>query len=118
MTADNGVGVANCLVGLAPGEKANTKTLAKIWKLYWANHGNLIASWGSPDYNRDWQADSICTKDMTTTTTPCAIVETKAPAPASGGSGGKTSALEPAPSSIDVASTGPGGEEEIGGSET
>jgi hypothetical protein len=118
MTADNGVGVANCLVGLAPGEKANTKTLAKIWKLYWANHGNLIASWGSPDYNRDWQADSICTKDMTTTTKPCAIVETKAPAPASGGSGGKTSALEPAPSSIDVASTGPGGEEEIGGSET
>jgi hypothetical protein len=109
MVADNKVGVANCLVGLAPGEKANKATLAKIWKLYWANNGNLIASWGSPNFNRDWQADSICTKDMTATTKPCAIVETKAPAPAQGGSGGKTGALEQPQPGVDVNSVAEAG---------
>jgi hypothetical protein len=104
MVADNGVGVQDCLVGLAPGEKANKATLAKVWKLYWANNGNLIASWGSPNYNRDWQADSICTKDMTSTTKPCAVVETKAPAPAAGGGGGKTSALDPVQPGVEVVS--------------
>jgi hypothetical protein len=112
MTADNGVGVADCLVGLAPGEKANKATLAKIWKLYWANNGNLIASWGSPNYNHDWQADSICSKDMTATTKPCAIVETKAPAPATGGGGGKSSALEQPQPGVDVDSVA----EAVGGS--
>jgi hypothetical protein len=76
--------VQNCLVGLAPGEKPGTKTLGKIWQLYWANQGNLVASWASPEYNKNWQKGSICTKDMTATTSPCAIVETKAPAPPGG----------------------------------
>jgi hypothetical protein len=104
MTADNKVGVQDCLVGFAPGEHANKSTLAKIWKLYWANNGNLIASWGSPNFNRDWQADSICTKDMTETTKPCAVVETKAPAPAKAGGGAKTGALEHVAPGVDVKS--------------
>lgn len=90
MKAANGTGVQDCLVGLAAGERANAATLAKVWKLYWANNGNLIASWGSPDYNEDWQKDSICSKDMTASTTPCATVETKAPAPAKSSGGGQT----------------------------
>ena len=90
MKAANGTGVQHCLVGLAAGERANAANLAKVWKLYWANKGNLIASWGSPDYNEDWQKDSICSKDMTASTKPCATVETRAPAPAKGGGGGQT----------------------------
>jgi hypothetical protein len=101
MKADNGIGVQNCLVGLAPGERADRSTLAKVWQLYWANKGNLIASWGSPGYNHDWQADSICSKDMTATTKPCAVVETRAPA--STGGGGKTSAVEHLQHGVDVA---------------
>jgi hypothetical protein len=89
MQAANGGSVKDCLVGLAPGERANAATLAKVWKLYWANNGNLIASWGSPDYNQDWQKASICSKDMTGSTKPCAIVETKAPAATKPASGGK-----------------------------
>ena len=50
--------VQNCLIGLAPGEKANSKNLSKIWTLYWANQGNLVASWASPDYNKNWQKGS------------------------------------------------------------
>lgn len=72
--------VKNCLVGLVASEKAGRKTLAKIWKQYWANQGNLVASWASPDFNKKWQKGSICTKDMTTNTKPCGLVETKAPA--------------------------------------
>jgi hypothetical protein len=94
MKAANKVGVQDCLVGLAAGERANAANLAKVWKLYWANKGNLIASWGSPDYNEDWQKDSICSKDMTASTKPCATVETKAPAPAKGGGGGQTGQVQ------------------------
>jgi hypothetical protein len=77
-------------------------TLAKVWELYWGNNGNLIASWGSSNFNRDWQADSICTKDVTETTKPCAVGETKAPAPAKTGSGAKTGALEHMTPGVDV----------------
>ena len=80
MVTENKKPVKNCLVGLAAGEKAGRKTLPKIWQLYWANHGNLVASWASPDYNKKWQKGSICTKDMTTNTRPCGFVVTKAPA--------------------------------------
>jgi hypothetical protein len=95
MKAANGTGVQHCLVGLGAGERANAANLAKVWQLYWANKGNLIASWGSPDYNEDWQKDSICSKDMTATTKPCATVETKAPAPAKGGGGGQSGQVQP-----------------------
>lgn len=94
MTSADGKPVQNCLIGLAKGEKANKKTLGKIWKLYWANNGNLVASWASPDYNENWQKGSICSKDMTADTKPCAVVETKAPAAAVPTGGGKTSVLE------------------------
>ncbi len=101
MTSADGKPVQNCLVGLDKGEKANAKTLAKIWKLYWANNGNLVASWGSPDYNEDWQKGSICSKDMTADTKPCAVVEVKAPAATAPAGGGKTSALGEVPG-VDV----------------
>lgn len=104
MKADNGLPVQNCLVGLGKGEKANAATLAKVWQLYWANGGNLIASWGSPDYNKDWQEGSICSKDMTADTKPCATVETRAPATATPAAGGKTGALENTQPGIDVGS--------------
>lgn len=93
MTSADGKPVQDCLIGLAKGEKANQKTLAKIWKLYWANNGNLVASWASPDYNENWQEGSICSKDMTADTKPCAVVEVKAPAATAPAGGGKTSAL-------------------------
>lgn len=79
LKTDDGHVVKDCLVGLAAGERANAANLKKIWSLYWANQGNLIASWGSPDYNHDWQKGSICSKDMTASTSPCAVVEKKAP---------------------------------------
>lgn len=81
MRAANGTRVQNCLVGLNRGERAGEANLARIWQLYWANKGNLIASWASPEYNEEWQPGSICVKDMTADTKPCAIVETRAPAP-------------------------------------
>jgi hypothetical protein len=80
LRSEDGKPVKNCLLGLAAGQKAGAGTLNRIWQQYWANNGNLVASWGSPDYNKNWQKDSICTKDMTATSKPCAIVETKAPA--------------------------------------
>lgn len=79
LKSEDGKPVQNCLLGLAPGEKAGTKTLSKIWKLYWANQGNLVASWASPDYDKTWQAGSLCTKDMSASTTPCGLVQAKAP---------------------------------------
>lgn len=93
MTSADGKPVQNCLIGLAKGEKANDKTLGKIWKLYWANNGNLVASWASPDNNKNWQEGSICSKDMTADTKPCAVVEVKAPSATTPAGGGKTSAL-------------------------
>ncbi len=77
MVSADGKPVQNCLVGLARGEKANSKTLSKIWRIYWANSGNLVASWASPEYNQTWQEGSICVKDMTADTKPCATVEVK-----------------------------------------
>ena len=65
----------DCLEGLPKGQKA---TLANVWKLYWANKGNLLARWASPEYNYNWQEDSICTKDMTEDNTkPCYKVVAK-----------------------------------------
>jgi hypothetical protein len=90
--------VKNCLLGLSAGETTSGK-LAKVWKQYWANQGHLVASWASPDFNKNWQEGSICTKDMTTSTKPCALVEKTAPAaPSGGGSGGKKSAAVDVPS--------------------
>jgi hypothetical protein len=88
MKSADGKPVKNCLVGLAAGEKADAKNLKKIWTLYWNNSGNLIANWVSPDYNKTWQKDSICWKDMTASTQPCSLVEKTAPAPAPQPAGG------------------------------
>ena len=80
MQADNNVPVQNCLVGLGPSEKPGPRTLAKLWQIYDNNNGNMVASWASPEYNHDWQDKSICTKDLTATTTPCSRVTATAPA--------------------------------------
>ena len=74
MVSANGHKVKDCLVGLAPNEKATEKNLNKIKELYFKNKGVLIASWASPDYNENWQKGSICSKDMTSSTKPCGIV--------------------------------------------
>jgi len=87
LRADDGTSVKNCLVGLGPSENADRAHLAKIWSLYWANNGNLVATWASPDYNKNWQQGSICTKNMTASTSPCAIVEKTAPTGTTGGTG-------------------------------
>lgn len=80
MRSEDGKPVADCLLGLKPGERATRKNLDKVWRQYWANAGHLIASWGSPDYNATWQEGSICTNHMTASTKPCAVVEKTAPA--------------------------------------
>jgi hypothetical protein len=82
MKAENKLPVANCIVGLKKGESAGAQNLAKIWQLYWANNGNLVANWASPEYNQKWQTGSLCMKDLTATTKPCSLVESKAPAAA------------------------------------
>ncbi|PMR66908.1 hypothetical protein CR158_06960 [Halomonas heilongjiangensis] len=79
LRSQDGKPVKDCLLGLSAGQKAGARTLPQIWQQYWANKGNLVASWASPEFNEDWQKGSICTKDMTTSSKPCAIVETKAP---------------------------------------
>ena len=80
LKTDDGKPVKDCLLGLGPGDRAGSGTLKKIWAQYWANQGHLVASWASPDFNKDWQKGSICVNKMTTSTKPCAVVETKAPA--------------------------------------
>ncbi len=79
MKADNGTSVQNCIVGLNPKENAGRQTLAKLWQIYENNKGNMVSSWASPEYNHDWQAGSICTKNLTDKTTPCSRVTTTAP---------------------------------------
>ncbi|MCE2945585.1 MAG: DUF4157 domain-containing protein [Betaproteobacteria bacterium] len=82
LKADDGTSVKDCMIGLSPKKRANAANLAEPWKLYWANQGRLVSSWASPKFNRNWQqGESICTRDMTATTTPCAVVEAKAPTP-------------------------------------
>ncbi|VWX57033.1 conserved hypothetical protein [Burkholderiales bacterium 8X] len=105
MRSADGKPVQNCLVGLAPGERADARSLPKIWKLYWENGGNLIASWASPEYNEKWQRGSICSKDMTASTTPCAIVKVEAPKPSAPAApaGGKTGSLGRSQPGIEVA---------------
>ena len=80
MQADNNKPVQNCLVGLGPTEKPGPRTMAKLWQIYDNNNGNMVASWASPEYNHDWQDESLCTKDLTATTTPCSRVTATAPA--------------------------------------
>jgi hypothetical protein len=79
LKAKNGVSVKNCLIGLAPGETFNAANLKKVWAIYWANAGNLVAIWNSPQYSENWQKESICRKDMTEATKPCSVVEKTAP---------------------------------------
>lgn len=74
LKAANGRSVKDCLIGLAPGEKAD-KSFTKIRQLYFRNGGTLVAGWASPEYNEEWQEGSICTKDMTESTSPCRIVK-------------------------------------------
>lgn len=83
LKADNGRSVKDCIIGLAAGETA-ARNFAKIRQLYFQNAGNLAAGWASPEYNYEWQQDSICAKEMTATTKPCKIVTQTAPATGSG----------------------------------
>jgi hypothetical protein len=79
MRTEDGTSVQRCILGLPAGRPA---TLKDFWKLYWEKKGHFVAEWASPEYNETWQKEgSICTKDMTASTRPCALVEKKAPAP-------------------------------------
>lgn len=82
LAADNGKSVAHCLLGLPSGTLPRNGNILTLRKLYWANAGQFVASWASPIDNRNWQTQSRCMKDLTATSSPCARVEKKAPAPA------------------------------------
>lgn len=101
LQSDDGKPVKNCLLGLAAGQTAGARTLNKVWQQYWANSGNLIASWGSPEYNKNWQKGSICTNSMTATSKPCAIVETKAPAGAAKQGAAVVDSANPSPAVVE-----------------
>jgi len=79
MKSDDGHQVQDCVAGLAPGEKVSAGNLKKLWDIYWANQGKLIATWASPKMN-EWQNGAMCTKDMTESTDPCKWVVKSAPA--------------------------------------
>jgi Domain of unknown function (DUF4157) len=81
LQTDDGRSLQRCIQALGKNELPNAKTLPKLWEAYWANKGNLIADWASPDNDRNWQTGSMCMKDMTSQTKPCARVEKKAPPP-------------------------------------
>ena len=93
LKSDDGHAVKDCIEGLAPGEKAD-RNFAKIKQIYFEHRGNLAATWASPEYNHDWQEGSMCVKDLTANTSPCKMVTTPAPAPITGGAGGKTTMTE------------------------
>lgn len=65
--------VKNCIIGLGKGERADTQ-VAKIKRIYFAAKGSLTAEWVSPQYDKTWQAGSICYKDLTASTKPCNLV--------------------------------------------
>ena len=69
--------VKNCIIGLGKGERADTQ-FAKIKRIYFAAKGSLTAEWVSPQYDKTWQAGSICYKDLTASTKPCNLVEVAA----------------------------------------
>jgi hypothetical protein len=83
LKSDNGRPVKNCVEGLARGETADSN-LTKLRRLYFARNGHLTAAWASPEYNFNWQKDSLCIKDLTPDTNPCSsvVAEDSAPAPA------------------------------------
>lgn len=93
LKSDDGHSVKDCIEGLAAGESA-ARNLSKIKQLYFQHHGNLSATWASPEYNHDWQKGSMCVKDLTATTSPCKIVTTAASAAPAGSSTGKRSQIE------------------------
>jgi len=78
LKSDNGRPVKNCVEGLARGETADAN-LTKLRKLYFARNGHLTAAWASPEYNFNWQKDSLCIKDLTPDTNPCSSVVAEAP---------------------------------------
>lgn len=96
LRSDDGRRVKDCLIGLAAGETAD-RQFAKIRQIYFRNAGNLTAGWASPVFDKTWQKESICVKDMTETTSPCKVVKTQAPPPKPASSGGKQSLLGPIP---------------------
>jgi Domain of unknown function (DUF4157) len=81
LRTDDGRSVQRCIQALGRNEMPGPATLPKLWQAYWANKGNLIADWASPENNRNWQTGSICIKHMTAKTQPCARVEKKATPP-------------------------------------
>ncbi len=96
LKSEDGRRVKDCLIGLAKGETAD-KQFAKIKQIYFRNAGNLTAGWASPVFNRVWQKESICVKDMTETTSPCKVVKTAAPPSPPPQSGGKKQTMSAPP---------------------
>ncbi len=99
LEAANKVSVKDCLIGFPKGTALSWKNLQKIRDLYFKNDGLLVAGWASPEFNENWQEGSICTKNLTESTSLCKIVKTAA----SGGSG-KKSATQPKANNTDIAS--------------
>jgi len=79
MKSIDGKPVQDCLIGLSKGEKVSRQTLPKIWKKYWEMKGRLVANWANPVETNTWKPGSICMKDLTPNTKPCALIEAKKP---------------------------------------
>lgn len=73
LTSADGTAVKDCILGLGPTQSADLQTVKQI---YFKNRGMLVAAWLSPHYNYNWQADSICEKAATTSTSPCKKIVT------------------------------------------
>jgi hypothetical protein len=96
--------IKDCILGLGPGESAD-RNLAKIKSQYFAGKGSITGEWASPEYNQNWQAGSKCFKDLTGTSTPCAV-KTAMNEPAAGADDTRVAAAEPEPGSRVEAGSG------------
>lgn len=85
--------LASLCWGDRPDEQARNCLNTALWRLRRAlggdrttGAGRVITAptgevgfhWASPDYNEKWQEGSICTEDMTESTSPCRIVKAAA----------------------------------------
>jgi hypothetical protein len=57
------------------------QVVAKLKEQYFRGNGSLVAEWVSPEYNKKWQAGSLCIKDVTATTKPCKLITVAAAEP-------------------------------------
>jgi len=89
--------VKDCILGLGPGESAD-RNFEKIKRQYFAGKGSITGEWVSPEYNQNWQSGSKCFKDLTGTSTPCAV-KTAMNEPVGAGDDTRLAEAEPEPGS-------------------